>query len=42
MKIDCISGMCGHTLHTFNSATLIVLAIVATAAIYIAVRSRLN
>jgi len=40
--LDCMSGTCGHTLHVFNSATLIVLSVVATAAIYVAVRSRFN
>ena len=40
--LDCMSGACGHALHTFNGATLIVLALVTTAAIYVAVRSRIN
>lgn len=41
-NIDCISGICGHELHTFNGATLVVLMVVATVAIYAAVRSRIN
>lgn len=40
--LDCMSGTCGHALHTFNGATLIVLSLVATFAIYVAVKSRLN
>ena len=41
-NIDCLSGTCGHVLHTFNGASLIVLSLVATFAIYVAVKSRLN
>ena len=40
--IDCVSGACNHTLHTFNGATLIVLVLVASAAIYVASRGRYN
>lgn len=40
--LDCVSGTCGHVMHTFNGATLIVLSLVATFAIYVAVKSRLN
>lgn len=42
MNIDCISGICGHSLHTFNGASFIVMALVATAAIYVVVKSRYN
>lgn len=40
--IDCMSGTCSHVVHTFNGATLIVLSLVATFAIYVAVKSRYN
>jgi hypothetical protein len=40
--LDCMSGTCGHTIHTFNGATLIVLSLVATFALYVAVKSRFN
>ena len=40
--LDCMSGACGHTIHTFNGVTMIILSLVATCAIYVAVRSRIN
>ena len=40
--LDCMSGACGHTIHTFNGATLIVLSLVATFALYVAVKNQFN
>lgn len=40
--LDCISGVCGHYIHTFNGVTLITVTLVATFAIYVALRSKIN